>query len=88
MATIGDYLQIWKLKLSSTKIMLAAFYLNKEAKHELKLNYNNEILPFCSEPKYLGVTLDRSFMYQQYLESLRKNLTSHITFLRRLAGSG
>ena len=39
----------------------AAFHLNnKEAKRELKVNLNNETLPFCSEPKDLGVTLDRS----------------------------
>ena len=45
---------------------------NKETKCELKLNHNNETLPFCSEPKYLGVTLDRSLTYSWHLESLRK----------------
>jgi len=67
MATEGEYLQTWKLKLRTAKTLSAAFHLNnKEAKCELKVKYNNEILPFCSEPKYLGVTLDRL-------------LTSHIT---------
>jgi len=61
MATVGEYLQTWKLKLITTKTVSAAFHLNdKEAKRELKVNFNNEALPFCSEPKYLGVTLDRS----------------------------
>ena len=59
MATVCEYLQTWKLKLSTTKTMPAAFHLNnKEAKRELKFKYNSETLPFCSEPKYLGVTLD------------------------------
>ena len=59
MATLGEYLQTWKLKLSTTKTVSAAFHLNnKEAKREQKVNFNNETLPFCSEPKYLGVTLD------------------------------
>jgi len=32
----------------------AAFHLNnKEAKRELKVNFTNETLPFCSELKYL-----------------------------------
>jgi len=54
MATLGYYLQTWKLKLSTTKTVLAAFHLNnKEAKRERKINYKNETLPFCSEPKYL-----------------------------------
>ena len=61
MATVGEYLQTWKQKLSTTKTMSAAFHLNnKEAKRELKLNYKNEALPFCSQSEYLKVTLVRS----------------------------
>jgi len=42
MTTVGEYLQTWKLKLSTTKTVSAAFYLNnKEAKREL-VEYNNE----------------------------------------------
>jgi len=67
----------------------AVFHLkNKEAKCELKVNFNNENLPFFSEPEYLGVTLDRSLTYRRQLESLRKKLTSRIALLNRLAGSG
>jgi len=89
MATLGEYLRTWKLKLSTTKMVSAVFHLtNKEAKRELKVNFNNETLQFCSEPKYLGVTLDRSLTYRRHLESLRKKVTSHVTLLRRLVGSG
>jgi len=88
MATLGEYLQTWKLKLSTTKTVSAVFHLNnKKAKRELKVNINNENLPFFSEPKYLGVTLDRSLTYHRHLESLRKKLTSRVALLRRLAGS-
>jgi len=52
------------------------------------VNLNNETLHFCSQTKYLGVTLDRSFTYRRHLESLCKKLTSRVTLLRRLAGSG
>jgi len=89
MATLDEYLQTWKLKLSTTKTVSAVFHRNnKEAKRELKVNFNNETLPFCSEPKYLGVTLDRSLTYRRHLVSLRKKLTSRVALLRRLAGSG
>jgi len=65
MAALVEYLQTWKLKLSTTKTVSAAFRLNnKEAKRELKVKYNNKTLPFYFEPKYLGVTLDRSFTYR------------------------
>ena len=66
----------------------SAFHLNKEAKHELKVKYKNETLPFRSKPKYLRVMLDRSLTYRWHLESLRKKLTSRIALLKRLAGSG
>jgi len=68
MATPGDYLQTWKLKLSITKTVSVVFHLNKEAKRELKVNFNNETLPFCSERKYLGIPLDRSFSCRRHLE--------------------
>jgi len=88
MATPAEYLQTWKLKLSTTKTVSAVFHLNdKEGKRELKVNFTNETLPFCSEPRYLGVTLDRSLTYCRHLESLRKKLTSRVALLRRLAGS-
>jgi len=57
------------------------------AKHEQKVNHNNEALYFCSEPNYLRVTLDRSLTYPRQLESLRKKLTSRVALMRRLSGS-
>ena len=43
MATVSKYLPTWKLKLSTTKTVSAAFHLNnKEAKREFKVKYNNE----------------------------------------------
>jgi len=89
MATLGEYLQTWKLQLSTTKTVSAAFHLNnKGAKRELKVNYNNGILSFCPEPKYPGVTSDRSLTYRRHLESIRKKLTSRLPLLGRLASLG
>jgi len=65
MATAGAYLQTCKLKLITTKTVSALFHINnKEAYRELKVNYNNETLPFSPEPKYVGVTLDRSLTHR------------------------
>jgi len=86
--TVGEYLQTWELKIRTTKTVSAAFHHNnKETKRELKVKYNNKTLPFCSESTYLGVTVDRSFTYHQYLETLRKKLASCVALLTRLAGS-
>ena len=50
-ATLGKYLQTWKLKLSTKKTVSAAIHLNnKEAKCELKVNFNNEHCPSAPSP--------------------------------------
>jgi len=79
MATVSEYLLIWKLKLITTKTVSTVFHLNnKEAKRELNVNHSKETLPLCSERKYLGVTLDRSLTYRRHFKSLRKKLTSRV----------
>ena len=91
MSTLLAYLQTWRLKLSHTKTVTAAFHLNnREAKLELKVyNYNNgRLLPFCPTPTYLGVKLDRSLTFCHHLVALLKKLSSRVTLLRRLVGSG
>jgi len=88
MATVGGYLQTRKLKLSTTKTVSVAFLNHKEAKQVVKVNYNNEILPFYPKPKYIEVTLDSPLTYRRHLESLRKKVTSRVALLRCLAGSG
>ena len=68
--------------------MTTAFHLNnREAKRELKDN-NGRLLPFCPTPTYLGVKLDRSLTFRHHLVALRKKLSSRVTLLRRLVGSG
>ena len=89
MSTLLAYLQAWRLKLSHTKTVTAAFHLtNREAKRELKVYNNGRLLSFCPTPTYLGVKLDRSLTFCHYLVALRKKLSSGVTLLRRLVGSG
>ena len=88
-STLSAYLQTWRLKLSHTKTVTAVFHLNKrESKCELKVHNNGRLLPFCPIPTYLGVKLDRSLTFRHHLVALRKKLSSRVTLLRRLVGSG
>jgi len=51
MATVGEYLWIWKLQPSITKTVSPVFHLNnKDAKYELKINQNNKTLSFWPNP--------------------------------------
>ena len=89
MTTLSAYLQTWRLKLSHIKTVTTAFHLNnREAKCELKIFNNGKLLPYCPTPTYLGVKLDRSLTFRHHLEALRKKLSTRVTLLRRLAGSG
>ena len=89
MSTLSAYLQTWKFKLSHTKTVTTVFHLNnREAKRELKVYNNGRLLPFCPIPTYIGVKLDRSLTFRHHLVALRKKLSSRVTLLRRLVGSG
>ena len=88
-STLSAYLLTWRLKLSHTKTVTAAFHLNnRETKRELKVYNNGELLPFCPTPIYLGVKPDRSLTFRRHLVALRKKLSSRVTLLRRLVGLG
>ena len=89
MTTLLAYLQTWRLKLCNMKTVTAAFYLNsREAKRELNVYNNGNLLPPCPVPTYLGVRLDRSLTFRHHLEALHKKLFTGVALLRRLAGSG
>jgi len=88
-ATVGKYFQTWKLKLSATKTVSAVLHLNnKEAKRELKVNFDDETLAFCSDPRYLGITwysTGRSRIANTF-SHFAKKLASRVALLRRRSG--
>ena len=89
MSTLSAYIRTWRLKLSHTKTVTAVFHLNNsKVKRELKVYNNGRLLPFCPDPTYLGVKLDRLLTFRHHLVALRKKLSSRVTLLRRLVGSG
>ena len=74
MTTLSAYLQTWMLKLSNTKTVTAAFHLNnREAKRELNVYNNGNLLPPCPVPTNLGVKLERSLTFRRHFEALRRN---------------
>ena len=56
--------------------------------YEININIEGEHLPYCTEPTYHGITLDRSLMYCRHLKSVHKKLTERIELVRQLVGSG
>ena len=82
-STLLAYLQPWRLKLSHTETVMAAFHFNnQEAKCELKAYNNDRLLPFYPTRIYLWVKLDRSLMFCHHLVALCKKLSLRVTLLR------
>ena len=87
--TLSGYLQTLRLKLSNTKPVTAAFYLNnREATRDHNVYNNGNLLLPCPVLTYLVVKLDRSLTFRHHLEALRKKLSTRVALLRRHAGSG
>ena len=68
--TLSEYLRTWRPKLSHSNTKTTAIHLNnRETKHELVV-HNNNLLPFCTVPTYLGVKLDRSLTFRDFIEAI------------------
>ena len=89
MATLSACLLTWRLMLSNTKTVTAAFHLNnRETKREFNVFNNGNLLQSCPVPTHLGIKLDKSLTFRHHLEALCKKLSTRIALLRRIAGSG
>ena len=70
MTTLSAYLQTWRLKLSHTKTVTAAFHLNnREAKRELKVYSNHRLLPFCPTPTLQTNHVDFTLPHRSHVNS-------------------
>ena len=57
------------------------------AKHQMEVSCGGNTIPTTSNPKYLGVTLDRSLTYKKHLYQLSIKVNARCNLLRRLAGT-
>ena len=66
MQDLVRFFRRWRLRLSEAKTTTTPFHLNtKEAGKELVVHVNGNTLPPCANPRYLGVTLDRTLSFKQ-----------------------
>ena len=70
------------------KTVSSCFHLtNCMAKHQMEVSCGGNTIPTTSNPKYLGVTLDRSLTYTKHLSQLSMKVNARCNLLRRLAGT-
>jgi hypothetical protein len=71
------------LRPNPSKIQVCAFHLpTKEARRKLQVSWNGSTLEHTDQPKYLGITLDRSLTYRHHCIKRRQKVIT-----RKLTGS-
>ena len=69
MTNLDMYFQQWRLRLNVEKTESSCFHLtNCMAKHQMEVSCGGNTIPTTPNPKYLGVTLDRSLTYAKQLQ--------------------
>ena len=70
------------------KPVSSCFHLtNCMAKHQMEVSCGGNTIPTTPNPKYLGVTLERSLTYAKHLAQLSMKVNARCNLLRRLAGT-
>ena len=78
---LSEYLNRWRLKLSTAKTTATAFHLNNlDTYRQLDVVSNGASLPKNNNPVYLGVVLDLSLTYEYISKAPRAKSTSGMFF--------
>jgi Reverse transcriptase (RNA-dependent DNA polymerase)/Endonuclease/Exonuclease/phosphatase family len=85
---LSVYFKHWRLTPSVTKTESACFHLSNRMAHiPLEVTFNGAVLKHNFNPKYLGITLDRSLTYKQHIQNTAGKLKTRNNLLHKLASS-
>ena len=84
---MSRYFNNWRLKINTGKTVCTSFHLaHRLAKYQLQVTCEGQNIPHKDNPKYLGVTLDRTLTYKMHISKLSQKISTRDNLLRRLAG--
>ncbi|CAG7727135.1 unnamed protein product [Allacma fusca] len=76
------------LRPNPSKTQVCSFHLkNAKAKCTLKLVWGGVQLENCENPKYLGITLDRTLTYKRHCENTKMKVEARNNLLRKLVST-
>jgi len=83
--TLSQWFTNWKIKINESKSSFVTFSLRPHNCSAISINNIN--IPYSTEIKYLGLTLDRRLTWSPHLKDKRKNLNSRLHLLKPLLRS-
>ena len=85
---LTEYYRNNSLRANPDKTQVTAFLLrNREEKRSFKVSWNGVDLENTTHPKYLGVTLDRTWNYKQHMQNTKMKVATRNNLLKKLANS-
>lgn len=88
MEILDTYFRKWCLRLNLLKTVISAFHLrNRYSNYKPEVKLRGQTLQYCSTPKYLGITLDRSLTFRQHLFNVAAKVKTRNNIIQKLAGT-
>ena len=85
--TPGEFTEYYRhnsLRANPDKTQVTAIRLrNRDAKWSLKMSCNVVDLENTVHPKYVGVTLDRTFSYKQHIQNIKMKVAIRNNLLKK-----
>ena len=76
------------LRANPSKTQVCAFHLkNKDANYQLNITWCGTRLPYCPNPVYLGVTLDRCLTFRSHVDKTRAKVSTRNNILSKLTNT-
>ena len=85
---LKTYFDRWYLKMNLEKTVATMFHMSTNFHDkELEVRVGDRTLKHATNPKYLGLVLDRGLNYRKHVEAMTRKVNKRVHLLKRLAGT-
>ena len=85
---LGELTETNSVRVNYDKTQITACrLLHREVKRSLKVSWNGVDVGNTAQPKYLGVTFDRTLSYKQHIQNTKMKIATRNNLLKKLVSS-